>query len=39
MNLTEGTGGGASPDWTDDITLIVMPAGKLALQWGSSYGM
>lgn len=33
-NLTEGTGGGASPDWIDDTALVVMPAGKLALQWG-----
>ena len=33
-NLTEGPGGGASPDWIDDTALVVMPAGKLALQWG-----
>ena len=33
-NLTEGPGGGYSPDWIDDTALVVMPAGKLALQWG-----
>lgn len=33
-NLTEGPGGGSSPDWIDDAALVVMPAGKLALQWG-----
>lgn len=33
-NLTEGPGGGGSPDWIDDSALAVMPAGKLALQWG-----
>lgn len=33
-NLTEGPGGGYSPDWIDDTALDVMPAGKLALQWG-----
>lgn len=33
-NLTEGPGGGYSPDWINDAALVVMPAGKLALQWG-----
>ena len=32
-NLTEGPGGGSSPDWISDTALVVMPAGKLALQW------
>ncbi len=32
-NLTEGPGGGSSPDWIDDAALVVMPAGKLTLQW------
>ncbi len=33
-NLTEGPGGGFSPDWIDDAALVVLPARKLALQWG-----
>ena len=33
-NLTEGPGGGSYPDWIDDASLAVMPAGKLTLQWG-----
>ena len=33
-NLTEGPGGGSSPDWISDTALVAMPAGKLALQWG-----
>ena len=33
-NLTEGPGGGGEPDWIDDTALVVMPEGKLALQWG-----
>ena len=33
-NLTEGPGGGSSPDWIDNTALVVMPTGKLTLQWG-----
>ncbi len=33
-NLTEGPGGGYNPDWIDNTALVVMPTGKLTLQWG-----
>ncbi|MDE0088501.1 MAG: DPP IV N-terminal domain-containing protein [Candidatus Poribacteria bacterium] len=33
-NLTVGPGGGSRPDWIHNTALTVMPAGKLALQWG-----